>query len=154
MRRQISAETWEQIKTAFASGIGLREIARNMGIPEGTVLARASREQWTPRIEAAKSLAKPAESAIVPACDAAALTMQERAQNGTSSEWRASQTRFCRTWNQWSRPKFSTARATWSDSITSRGATTDWRINRLQGAANQSWRFLTNQAVIVESKPV
>ena len=41
-------ETWEQIKTAFASGIGLREIARNMGIPEGTVLARASRERWTP----------------------------------------------------------------------------------------------------------
>jgi len=27
----------DQIKTAFASGMGLREIARNMGIPEGTV---------------------------------------------------------------------------------------------------------------------
>ena len=80
MRRQISVETWEQIKTAFASGIRLREIARNMGIPEGTVLARASREQWTPRIEAAKSLAKPVESAIVPACDAAAQTMQARAE--------------------------------------------------------------------------
>jgi hypothetical protein len=79
MRRQVSAETWEQIKTAFASGIGLREIARNMAIPEGTVLARASREQWTPRIEAAKSLAKPVERAMVPACDAAALTMQARA---------------------------------------------------------------------------
>jgi hypothetical protein len=78
MRRQISVETWEQIKTAFASGIQLREIARNMGIPEGTVLARASREQWTPRIQVAKSLAKPPESAIVPACDAAAQTMQER----------------------------------------------------------------------------
>ena len=51
-----------------------------MGIPEGTVLARASRERWTPRIEAAKSMAKPLESAIVPACDAAALTMRERAE--------------------------------------------------------------------------
>ena len=80
MRRQISAETWEQIKTAFASGIRLREIARNMNIPEGTVLARASREQWTPSIEAAKRLAKPLESAIVPACDAAAQTMQARAE--------------------------------------------------------------------------
>ena len=80
MRRQISAETWEQIKTAFASGIRLREIARNMGISAGTVLARASREQWTPRIQAAKSLAKPPESAIVPACDAAAQTMQARAE--------------------------------------------------------------------------
>ena len=69
----------DQIKTAFASGIRLREIARNMNIPEGTVLARASREQWTPRIEAAKHLAKSPESAIVPACDAAAQTMQERA---------------------------------------------------------------------------
>ena len=50
-----------------------------MGVPAGTVLARASRERWTRRIEAAKSLAKPLESAIVPACDAAAQTMQQRA---------------------------------------------------------------------------
>ena len=80
MRRQISTEIWAQIKTAFASGIRLREIARNMGIPQGTVLARASREQWTPGIEAAKSLAKPVECAIVPAYDAAAQTMQARAE--------------------------------------------------------------------------
>src|SRR5580765_1081893 len=79
MRRQISVETWDQLKTAFASEIGLREIARNMGIPAGTILARASREHWTRHIESAKSLAKPPESAIVPACDAAAITMQERA---------------------------------------------------------------------------
>jgi hypothetical protein len=80
MRRRISTETWEQIKTAFASGIRLREIARNIGIPEGTVLARASRKQWTPRIRAAKSLAKPVGHAIVPACDAVAQTMQARAE--------------------------------------------------------------------------
>ena len=79
MRRQISATTWEQIKTAHASGIALRELARNMGIPTGTVLARASRERWAHHIEAAKSLGKPLESEIVPACDAAALTMRERA---------------------------------------------------------------------------
>jgi len=36
-RSTISAAIWEQIKTAHAGGIGLREIARNMGIPEGTV---------------------------------------------------------------------------------------------------------------------
>ena len=51
-----------------------------MGIPEGTVLARASREHWTPRIEAARSLAKPVENTIVPTCDAAAQTMQARAE--------------------------------------------------------------------------
>ena len=55
MRRKITNELWEQIKTAFASGIGLREIARNMNIPEGTVLAHAKRESWTQQIQ---SLAK------------------------------------------------------------------------------------------------
>jgi hypothetical protein len=80
MRRQISLETWDQIKTAFASGIRLREIARNMDISTGTVLSRASREHWTRRIEAAKSVVKPVESAIVPACDAAAQTLQSRAE--------------------------------------------------------------------------
>jgi len=29
MRRKITHETWEQVKTAFAAGIGLREIGRN-----------------------------------------------------------------------------------------------------------------------------
>ena len=42
MRRTITNEIWEQIKTAYASGLGLREIARNTGIPEGTVLAGVS----------------------------------------------------------------------------------------------------------------
>jgi len=41
VRSRLSSERWEQVKTAHTSGIGLREIARNMGIPEGTVLARA-----------------------------------------------------------------------------------------------------------------
>jgi len=58
MRRKITNERWEQIKTAFASGIGLREIARNMNIPEGTVLAHAKRESWTQQIQSAKALAK------------------------------------------------------------------------------------------------
>jgi uncharacterized protein YjcR len=51
---RVSSERWEQIKTAYASGIGLREIVRNMGIPEGTLLARAKREGWTQQIAAAK----------------------------------------------------------------------------------------------------
>jgi hypothetical protein len=33
MRRKISNETWEQIKTASFGGFGLREIARKMGSP-------------------------------------------------------------------------------------------------------------------------
>ena len=58
MRRQITNETWSEIKTAYASGIGLREIARKTAIPEGTVLARAKREGWTQQIESAKALVK------------------------------------------------------------------------------------------------
>jgi DNA invertase Pin-like site-specific DNA recombinase len=54
MRRKITNQTWEQVETAYASGIGLREIARNMNIPEGTVLSRAKREGWTGEIQSAK----------------------------------------------------------------------------------------------------
>lgn len=77
MRARIPAESWEQARTAYASGIGLRELARRMGIPVGTMLSRASRGHWTQRIDAAKSMA-PLQRAIVPASDAAAATMHER----------------------------------------------------------------------------
>jgi FixJ family two-component response regulator len=45
-------ERWEQIRTAYVAGIGLREIARNMNIPEGTVLAHAKRHGWMQKIQA------------------------------------------------------------------------------------------------------
>jgi hypothetical protein len=80
-RGRISLECREQIKTAYASGIGLREIARNMGIPEGTVLARAQREGWTREIQNAKALAKREHSApAVTATEAAAISMQQRGE--------------------------------------------------------------------------
>jgi hypothetical protein len=53
IRSRISSEHWEQIKTAYAAGIGLREIARKMNIPEGTVLAHAKRHGWTQQIQVA-----------------------------------------------------------------------------------------------------
>jgi hypothetical protein len=43
VRNRISSDIWEQIKTGYAAGINLREIARKMDIPEGTVLAHAKR---------------------------------------------------------------------------------------------------------------
>src|SRR6516225_3933750 len=52
MRRKIANETWEQIKTAYVAGINLREIARKMNIPEGTVLAHAKRHGWSQPPEA------------------------------------------------------------------------------------------------------
>ena len=53
MRRKITNETWEQVKTGYAAGVGLREIARKMDIPEGTVLAHAKRHGWTQQIQLA-----------------------------------------------------------------------------------------------------
>jgi len=35
VRRTITKSIWAEIHTAYASGIDLREIARNMDIPEG-----------------------------------------------------------------------------------------------------------------------
>ena len=78
VRRKIPTEIWEQGKTAYASGIGLREIARNMGIPVGTVLARAQREGWTRQIEAAKHEAKAVQSTAITPMQSVALTMQQR----------------------------------------------------------------------------
>jgi hypothetical protein len=81
VRSRVSSETWEQIKTAYASGIGLRELARKMGIAEGTVLAHAKREGWTREIHNAKALAKREGSALaVTPVEAVAATLAERGQ--------------------------------------------------------------------------
>ena len=81
MRRKITNQTWEQVKTAYASGLGLREIARNMNIPEGTVLARAKREGWTRQIQSAKALAKREDAPLaVTATEAVAMSMQQRGE--------------------------------------------------------------------------
>lgn len=79
--KRIPAETWQQIRTAYASGIGLRELARKMGIPAGTVLARSKREQWTRQIQDAKALVKTdGQSNAITVTQSAARTMAERGQ--------------------------------------------------------------------------
>jgi hypothetical protein len=80
MRRTISNATWAEIRTAYASGIGLREIARNMGIPEGTVLARAKREGWTRQIQSAKAVAKREDAVLATPVEAAAMSMRQRGE--------------------------------------------------------------------------
>jgi hypothetical protein len=80
MRRQISNDTWEQIKTAYASGVGLRELARNMDIPSGTVLARAKRDRWTQQIQCAKTQVRVVQSNAITPMQSAAITLQERGQ--------------------------------------------------------------------------
>ena len=81
VRRAIPKATWAEIRTAYASGIGLREIARNMGIPEGTVLARAKREGWSRHRDNAKALAERGHTArAITAFEAASVTMQQRGE--------------------------------------------------------------------------
>ena len=80
MRRSIPDETWQQVKTAYAAGVGLREIARNMQIPEGTVLARAKREGWTGQILFAKREAQSVQSDAIAPFQSVAVTMQQRGE--------------------------------------------------------------------------
>ena len=81
MRRTIANATRAEIRTAHASGIGLREIARNMGIPAGTILSRAKREGWTREIQNAKALAKREDAApAVTTVHAVAVSMQQRGE--------------------------------------------------------------------------
>src|SRR4030095_6957812 len=81
MRRKIATDIWEQIETAYASGIGLREIARNMGIPEGTVLSRAKREGWTREIRNVRALVKRSDAPLaVTPVEAVAMSMQQRGE--------------------------------------------------------------------------
>jgi hypothetical protein len=81
VRRRIANSTWAEIRTAYASGIGLREIARNMGLPEGTVLARAKRDGLTREIQNARAVVKREDSALpVTPVEAVAATLAERGQ--------------------------------------------------------------------------
>ena len=76
--RKLPNSTWAELRTAHASGLGLRELARNAGIPAGTMLARAWREGWTRRIESARTLAR--QGPPVDVGEAAAASMAERGQ--------------------------------------------------------------------------
>src|SRR6266446_10644060 len=74
IRSRISSERWEQIKVAYAAGIGLREIARKMNIPEGTVLAHAKRHGWTQQLQVATREAGIMQSVA----ESLAVTLSER----------------------------------------------------------------------------
>jgi uncharacterized protein YjcR len=77
---RLSKDTWEQIKTAYASGIGLREIARKMNVPQGTVLARANREGWTQQIKDAQAIALQSNAITPTPMQSIAAVMQERGE--------------------------------------------------------------------------
>ena len=81
MRKRLTRFEWAEIRTAYASGIGLRELGRNMGIPAGTILARAKREGWSKQIQSAKALAKrdDTSTAFTP-FEAVSASMQQRGE--------------------------------------------------------------------------
>lgn len=83
MSRRVPDSTWAEIRTAYAAGVGLRETARNLGVPAGTVLSRAKREGWTQQIAQAKAKAKAPEalqSNAITVTQSAAISMAERGQ--------------------------------------------------------------------------
>jgi len=86
---RLSKDTWDQIKAGYAAGIGLRELARKMNVPEGTVLARAKREGWTQQIEAAKQAVALTQSNAITPMQSIAAVMQGAA-NAIVSAWRVS----------------------------------------------------------------
>ena len=80
MRRKIPHETWEQIKTGYAAGVCLREIARKMNMPEGTVLAHAKRHGWTQQIQVATGQLAVVQSDAITPMQSIAAVMQDRGE--------------------------------------------------------------------------
>lgn len=61
----MSREVWQQFKP-HGCRCWFREIARNIGLPAGTVLATAKREGWTQQIREAKQMCDPQTLSITP----------------------------------------------------------------------------------------
>lgn len=80
MRRKISAEVWKQVDVAIAAGIGCREIARNLGLPAGTVLAHSKRKGLRQQITAAKQATQSEQSDAITPLQSVRLTMQQRGE--------------------------------------------------------------------------
>lgn len=84
MRRTIPQTEWDQLRAAHMAGAPLRQLARNAGINEGTMLMRAHREKWAEQRTSAQAIVAQAQQsdaqdlpAVVPAAQAAALTTAE-----------------------------------------------------------------------------
>lgn len=81
MKKKLLREQWSELKTAYASGLGLRELARNMGVAEGTILSRAKREGWSKQITEAKGIALKMQSNAITPMQSAVSSLQERGES-------------------------------------------------------------------------
>jgi len=80
-RKHLPESRWLEIRTAFASGIPLRQLARSMKIPVGTILGRSKRERWTQQIKSAKALVPVTASRATPTIlEAVAESLQARGE--------------------------------------------------------------------------
>ncbi len=78
MRKRLPESTWKEIFAAHAAGIGLREIARNMGIAPGTICARSKREDWTRKLTDARALAAAQQAPAISTAQGVATSLYER----------------------------------------------------------------------------
>ena len=127
---RLTNSDWAEIRTAHASGIGLRELARNMGIPAGTVLARSKREGWTRQIQTAKALACQPTQPLARTTTDAVRRQWQNADSGICSAWRASWRRRCRTSKAWRPARCWIESKTLTGSTGSGAAPLGWMIAR------------------------
>lgn len=80
MRHKISPGVWAQIDVAIAAGVGAREIARKMGLPEGTILSHLKRKGVSSQIRDAKAVIPTQQATVITPLQSAAMTIQERGQ--------------------------------------------------------------------------
>lgn len=78
--RRIPESTWRELRAAYCAGASLRGLARQSGIPAGSLLSRAHREQWSKGAGAAKTLALQTQRSAPDVSTAAAATIGERGQ--------------------------------------------------------------------------
>ena len=124
MPRKTPDSTWAEIRTAYAAGIALREIARKLGIPAGTVLARAKGEGWTRQVRDAKALVARSGPPAVPVATGGSPNDATSAASVMWSVWRALWSAGCPLSKQWHRvrclivSRTSTASTKWPDEPT------------------------------------
>jgi hypothetical protein len=79
-RKRPSLAEWAQIKSAYLAGAELRPLARAIGIPEGTLLSRASRDGWAEERSAARDRVAALCGSIEDVSQSIAVEREQRAQ--------------------------------------------------------------------------
>lgn len=79
-RQRPNREAWSQLKAAYLAGAELRPLARAIGLAEGTVLSRASREKWADQRDAARAQVTALGGSLEELSQSIAVEREQRAQ--------------------------------------------------------------------------